>query len=333
MMKIENPLVSLLVPVFGVEKYIEKCARSLFEQTYANIEYVFVNDQTIDKSIDILKRVMNSYPQRKESVRIIEHKKNRGLSAARNTAINACSGTYLMHVDSDDYLLSNQAVEVLVQSIVRENADIAICDYTKIFEQKNEEVKQVIPKSKDELIHRVLTRKTPTCIWASLYKASLYKENKVCHIEGVNMGEDYAVKPILLYYAKKIVHVELSLYGYLQTNSCAMTYSFKTKDVTDINIAIRNLKTFFSSLPDSAKYNFMINDATMVMKARNFARWGGSTKRKIEDFKLISSMPELIPYRKSSLSFKEKANLAIAKYCGYRFFILSQYIFHLRHIV
>ena len=96
--------VSILVPVYGVEKYIERCARSLFEQTYENLEYIFVNDCTPDKSMEILMRVMEDYPNRKGNVRIFHHEHNRGLSAARNTALDAATSPFVTHVDSDDYL-------------------------------------------------------------------------------------------------------------------------------------------------------------------------------------------------------------------------------------
>ncbi len=80
--------ISLLIPVYGVEKYIERCARSLFGQTYQNIEYIFVDDCTKDSSIAVLKKVLDDYPFRKEQVTIIHHNFNKGLSAARNTAFN-----------------------------------------------------------------------------------------------------------------------------------------------------------------------------------------------------------------------------------------------------
>lgn len=95
--------ISLLIPVYGVEKYIERCARSLFGQTYQNIEYIFVDDCTKDSSIAVLKKVLDDYPFRKEQVTIIHHNFNKGLSAARNTAFNHATGDYIIHVDSDDY--------------------------------------------------------------------------------------------------------------------------------------------------------------------------------------------------------------------------------------
>ena len=79
--------VTVAVPIYGVEKYIERCAVSLFEQTYSNIEYIFVNDCTCDNSMGILKSILDKYPERKKQVKIIVHEQNKGLGAARNTAI------------------------------------------------------------------------------------------------------------------------------------------------------------------------------------------------------------------------------------------------------
>ena len=94
--------VSILVPVYGVEKYIERCARSLFEQTYEDLEYIFVDDCSPDNSIEILKNTLENYPKRKEQVKIIHHDKNQGLSGARNTALSHATGDYVIFVDSDD---------------------------------------------------------------------------------------------------------------------------------------------------------------------------------------------------------------------------------------
>ena len=82
-----NILVSILVPIYNVENFIEKCSVSLFEQTYKNIEYVFVNDCSPDHSIEVLEKVAKNYPNRINSIKIINHDVNKGLAGARNTAI------------------------------------------------------------------------------------------------------------------------------------------------------------------------------------------------------------------------------------------------------
>lgn len=104
MKKDNNPKVSILVPIYGTELYIEKCARTLFEQTYDNIEFIFVNDCTRDNSVNVLKRVLEEYPLRKSQTRIIEHKENKGLAGSRLTGLQNATGEYVWCVDSDDYV-------------------------------------------------------------------------------------------------------------------------------------------------------------------------------------------------------------------------------------
>ena len=112
-----QPVVSILVPIYGVEKYIARCVESLFGQTYDNIDYVFVDDCTPDNSITVLKNVLSNYPNRKDSVRIIRHKKNQGLAVTRNTAVAVAKGEFLMHVDSDDWIELN-TVELCVKKMI-----------------------------------------------------------------------------------------------------------------------------------------------------------------------------------------------------------------------
>lgn len=100
----KNPLVSVIVPIYGVEPYIEKCARSLFEQSLENMEFIFVNDCTPDKSVEILRQVIEDYPRRYLQIQIIEHEENRGLAMARNSGLLIAKGEYIIHCDSDDWV-------------------------------------------------------------------------------------------------------------------------------------------------------------------------------------------------------------------------------------
>ena len=105
--------VTIAVPVYRVESYIEKCAVSLFEQTYSNIEYLFINDYTPDKSIEIIKNILEKYPHRKNQVKIFNQPKNQGCPAARNLAVELASGDFIFHVDADDWI-EPDAISVLV---------------------------------------------------------------------------------------------------------------------------------------------------------------------------------------------------------------------------
>ena len=89
------PKVSVIVPVYGVAQYIEKCARSLFEQTLEDIEYIFVDDCTQDNSIEILHNIIKDYPHRQQQTRIIHHETNKGLPIARKTGIENATGKYI----------------------------------------------------------------------------------------------------------------------------------------------------------------------------------------------------------------------------------------------
>lgn len=120
--------VSILIPVYGVEKYIERCARSVFEQTYEDLEIIFVDDCSPDNSIAILKRVMEDYTNRKEQIKIIRHEKNSGLSAARNTAMKASSGEYIYFLDSDDSI-TKDCIEMLVDAVKNSSWDMVTADY------------------------------------------------------------------------------------------------------------------------------------------------------------------------------------------------------------
>ena len=115
--------VSVIIPVYGVEKYIAEFAVSAFEQTYPYIEYVFVNDGTKDRSIEILENLIaEKYPHLKDSV-IIVNKENGGLPAARKTGLEHASGDYIWHVDPDDWL-ELDAVASIVDKIVKTGAEV-----------------------------------------------------------------------------------------------------------------------------------------------------------------------------------------------------------------
>ena len=98
------PKVSICIAVYNVEKYIEQCVRSLFEQTLDDLEYIFVDDASPDASIDVLLRVLEDYPHRKNQVKLLRHETNQGVAVARKDAIAAATGEYIIHCDPDDWV-------------------------------------------------------------------------------------------------------------------------------------------------------------------------------------------------------------------------------------
>jgi len=205
--------VSICIPVYCVERYIERCARSVFEQTYPDIEYIFVNDCSKDRSIEILFDVIKDYPSKKTMIRIITHPNNRGLAASRNTAVANCKGIFVMHVDSDDYLEKN-AVELLVKRQIETDADIVSGNAIRETKDGYELLKEPDYNDKEDMILHCIRPTLDHVIWRRLIRLSLYKDNHISAKEGVNVGEDWQVLPQLVYYARKIAKIDDVVYHY-----------------------------------------------------------------------------------------------------------------------
>lgn len=190
--------VSVIVPIYGVEKFIERCARTLFEQTYIDIEYVFVDDCSPDNSVNILRGILKDYPNRASQVKIISHESNRGLGAARLTAMQNATGDLLMVVDSDDYI-SVDCVEKLVACQAEAGADIVDGAYStfsgdRILSTTHPWRGTVNDYLKAILIHNTVTHQ----LWARIIRRSLFEETSISFVEGVDHGEDYAIMGRLL---------------------------------------------------------------------------------------------------------------------------------------
>lgn len=132
MRKMESlPLVSVIVPVYRAEKFIQQCARSLFEQTLEEMEFIFVNDCTPDSSMVILREIIKEYPNRARQVRIVEHDQNKGSATARNTGLDNARGSYIIYCDSDDWV-EREMYEKMIKKAFDDKADIVGCDFIMI---------------------------------------------------------------------------------------------------------------------------------------------------------------------------------------------------------
>jgi glycosyltransferase involved in cell wall biosynthesis len=237
-------LVSICVPIYKVEDYIERCAVSLFEQTYENIEYVFVNDCTPDRSWEILDEVIKRFPNRISRVIRTTHDTNRGLAAVRNTAANHASGDYLMWVDSDDWL-ERDAVSKCVETLVKCDYDLVYFD-VKVYNKGSYDYYRIPTNiGKEELLKKMLSGAVRTSIYGALIKRSLYTDNGLTCKEGVNNSEDYQVAPKLLFYAHNIKSLGIVLYNYERRNELSMTLRFAEKNSNQNWESIEIISSFF----------------------------------------------------------------------------------------
>ena len=223
-------LVSICVPIYNVENYIERCAVSLLGQTYGKIEFVFVNDCSPDKSVEVLSKVMEDYPGKKDFVKIISHEKNRGLAAARNTAVNHSEGDFILHVDSDDYL-GIDAVEKLVNKQQETDADIVTGQAVQIEKDKSSVMRRPQFLSQDDFVKEMIVPSISHTIWGRLIRKSLYTDNGIEAKEGVNIGEDLQAMSKLAYYAKKVETIWDVVYYYDCTNELSYMNQFDTASI------------------------------------------------------------------------------------------------------
>lgn len=243
-----EPLVSILVPVYRVEQYIERCARSVFNQSYQNIEYIFIDDASDDSSIDILNEIILDYPNRAEKVAIIRHKKNKGLAAARNTAIEASHGEFVFHVDSDDWVETN-AIELLVKKQLETDTDIvsgeALDDVNDI---KTKHLSSGWDLDKETLLTHLLTYKVSTTLWRRLIRRSLYTDFNITCDERGSGGEDFQVLPRLVYYSKKVSGINNIIYYYNKSNHLSISNNVKKNIDFQIQglISVKKIVSFFS---------------------------------------------------------------------------------------
>lgn len=133
--------ISIIITVFNSATSIEKCLHSLFNQTYHNLEYIFVDDGTEDESVNIIMKVLELYPKRKCQVKIFSHKSNKGVSQARITGILKATGDYIIHCNSDDFV-EIEMYELLYNKALQTNADIILCNIKFVFENNTTQIKK-----------------------------------------------------------------------------------------------------------------------------------------------------------------------------------------------
>lgn len=214
--------ISLVVPIYGVERYIEKFAISVFSQTYDNLQYVFVNDGTKDNSMKVLETLVDEhFPYLRTRITIVEQE-NKGLPLARKAGIDNATGEYILFADSDDWLEHN-AVEKIVVTAESTNADIVYFDLIKEYKNKRsiKKEKEYTEKTKELWIENIFNYSSFGYGVTKCFRKSLYTDNEI-HIPKLGMHEDICLMSQIIFYANKIVQLPEVLYHYRKDNDNAM---------------------------------------------------------------------------------------------------------------
>lgn len=206
------PKVSVIVPVYGVEKYIERCARSLFEQTLDDIEYLFIDDCTPDRSVEILRTVLEEYPQRKEQVVIHRMERNSGQAKVREWGMRNATGQFFIHCDSDDWI-DKDMYRMMYATAMSDDADMVVCNYC---ESTDDDVKSVVKgchtRDVRAFFENIIYQRDQWSMCNKLFRRALLKENFI--YPKYAMGEDYVMCLQLVRNSSKMSYIDKTFYFY-----------------------------------------------------------------------------------------------------------------------
>lgn len=281
------PSISVIVPVYNTEKYIEKCLNSLINQTLRDIEIIVVNDG----SQDLSKEIIQKYIKKCNKIKYLE-KENGGLSSARNYGLKYATGRYIAFLDSDDYV-EEDMYKAMYEKAEEEKSDIVECDFIWEYGKKKKYDKRKEYKNKRDMMKR------PRAVaWNKIIRREIIEENKILFPEGL-IYEDLEFYYKILLYANKISYVERYFIHYVQREeSISNTQSEKVGDIFQI---LNNIVCFYIEKGKYSKYRKELQ----YMSAR--IRFGSSMKRilKIKDRKLRNKLI------RRTIDFKVKENNSV----------------------
>lgn len=210
------PKVSVIVPVYGVEKFIERCARSLFEQTLDDIEYLFVDDCSPDRSVEILRSVLEEYPNRVPQVVIHRMEQNSGQAKVREWGMRNATGEYVIHCDSDDWV-DVDMYRAMYERATKDGADIVVCDYYRAWPGQLVYRAGATSSNRKSMIEDMFSCKVAWSLWNKLVKRSLYSSG-IRYPVGA-MGEDLLLTVQMMVRSAKVAYLPNPYYYYYQNEA------------------------------------------------------------------------------------------------------------------
>lgn len=316
----DMPKVSVIIPVYGVEKYIERCARSLFEQTLDCIEYIFVDDCSPDKSIEILERVADEYRSRlveeQKLVRIERMSKNSGLPAVRKYGIQFCTAEYIIHCDSDDWIEMDM-YRIMYEEAKRNDADIVMCGYkatdgVKVFKECYHQ-----QTNKAKLLSSLLILHESWSVWNKMCKRSLYDSDIV--YPTLAMGEDMVLTIQMVLNAQRIAVVNKALYNYFYNPNSITKVQSECSRYKHWKDSAENAKTVISIFKKKGLEHKYVNELVYLkflqkVLAGDLARKKKYSKEWLEMFQEINWKTFSNPFIPNSRKLKYFVKLILAKF-------------------
>ncbi|MCM1125560.1 MAG: glycosyltransferase [Lachnospiraceae bacterium] len=316
------PLISIVVPVFNVEMYVERCILSLVSQSYEKIEIIIVDDGSTDSS----GRICEKYKDRDSRIKVI-HKSNGGPSDARNIGMKCAQGEYIAFVDSDDWVAGDYISE-MYRRIVQTNSDIAICGfwntskYKAVKKKKDKERYSVY--FQEEIIKQLLYRKISTSVWGKLYKIALWNDVRF------PLQKTYEeIEPIYFILSKcqKIVYMDKRLYYYFFRGSSIVNQKFsinKMDYIENCKSLLMHVRIDYPQFENAAISRLMWADVHVLVHM-------DEPKEYLNEYQII--MNDIKQYRDIVLKDKEnRLETRIAAALTYLGYGILKMIFKLKQI-
>lgn len=315
------PKVSVCVPIYNVEKYIEKCARSLFEQTIDDIEYIFVNDCSPDNSLEILNRVLKEYPHRQQQVKIISHQTNMGLAAARNTCLSAATGEYIGCCDSDDWVELDM-FETMYLKAEENGADIVCCN--AMFEYETYQTRLIYPYQIETRADLKYIDILHCAVWNKLIRRSLFLEHNITWYEGINMWEDMGLTIRLRYFSRKTIIIPHIYYHYNKQNPTSIATSSNKRKIHEQILCASYIAQFLTAQSKNSGEDYTLLINYIKFESKRSLIW----EKACRDIKLWkSTYPEthqyIISYTELSWSIRLTLMLAAWGLTGIACFLID----------
>lgn len=287
--------ISIVIPVYNVENYLKKCLDSIISQSYKNIEIILVNDGSTDGSGIIC----DKYKKIDNRIRVI-HKKNGGVSSARNVGIKEATGSFICFADADDYLMEDY-IEYLYKLIISNDSDISLT--TEMFgnfdnnQSKNENITIV---NGEDACERILCYRIPIGVYSKMFKTDFIKKNNILFFEDIFMGEGFNFNVMSFQRARKVTISNRKIYYYRRDNSTSATTKFSIKKCENSIYAL-----------DVMKQRFVIK-SNRIENAWKYAKW--RTYSDAFDYMVLGKAQkeykeEYILYKKYIKSNAKSANL------------------------
>ena len=219
-----NMKVSIVIPVYNAELYLEQCVRSLMMQTHQNIEYLFVDDASSDNSIHLLKSLIDQYSSRKDQCVIFENKENKGVAFCRRIGMKNATGDFIIQVDSDDYVALD-FIEKMLKKALETQSDVVICNFSKVYKNKIKVNSSFQELERSGLIKNLLIGTAHNALWNKLVRRSIIVDENLYPDDSFRLLEDKSITFRIIYFANKVAFINESLYFYRK----------RENSLTDIN--------------------------------------------------------------------------------------------------